>query len=31
LQAALQPDAVAAYARMATGSKYLITPNGTAG
>jgi len=30
LQAALQPDAVAAYARMATGSKYLITPNGPA-
>jgi NADPH:quinone reductase len=31
LQAALQPDAVAAYGRMATGSKYLITPNGAAG
>ncbi len=30
LQAALQPAAVAAYGRMATGSKYLITPNGAA-
>jgi NADPH2:quinone reductase len=27
---ALQPDAVAAYARMATGSKYLIAPSDTA-
>jgi NADPH2:quinone reductase len=26
---ALQPEAVAAYARMSTGSKYLITPHGT--
>jgi NADPH:quinone reductase len=29
LPQALQPDAVAAYARMATGSKYLIAPHGT--
>ncbi len=29
LQEALQADAVAAYARMATGSKYLITPHRT--
>jgi NADPH:quinone reductase len=31
LAAALQPDALAAYARMGTGRKYLITPNGTPG
>jgi NADPH:quinone reductase len=31
LHEALQPDAVAAYARMATGSKYLITPHGASG
>jgi NADPH:quinone reductase-like Zn-dependent oxidoreductase len=29
LAGALQPDALAAYARMATGSKYLIVPHGT--
>ena len=28
LAGALQPDAITAYARMATGSKYLITPQG---
>ena len=28
LAGALQPDAVSAYSRQATGQKYLITPNG---
>ena len=28
LTGALQPDAVSAYSRQATGQKYLITPNG---